>query len=156
MKMFFITDDSPPGSGVQRKRESAVIPPFTFIGELEKGESGIWSPPRTMALISGTITATWPGPEVASFTLFRIEIADQRTALAWGSLGPYNENPFGIDGDDKRLAMRRQTRSSFKINKVLNVDSPVISPFEGLMVKSYNDSLHENVVIQLVGEYVDG
>jgi hypothetical protein len=157
MKMFFVNDDSAPESGYARRRESAIIPPFSFSGPLETSESGIWSPPRTIILAAATITAQWPGPLGAIFHMFRIEFGGQRTRIGTGILSPYNETPFGGSQEAKLRSITSQTRNNFTIvgagESLDGADPPTVTPFEGICISSLVDSGHESVVIQLIGEY---
>lgn len=155
MKMFFMKGDPEPATdgSVARRRDPAVIPPFTFSGPLDRADSGIWYPPRAIILLDASIVSSWPGTAAAVLNLYRLEYGNQRSFLGSASLGAYNATP-PVPSDQQAEAKNRQFRGRFSIQTEQSISPPTISPFEGLFVQSTVASGHENVVVQVIGEYL--
>jgi hypothetical protein len=138
MKMYFTRDESP-ARPRSRRREYATIPPFSLYGPLDVSDSGLWYPARSLLLTGGTITASNLPPTDEFWGLLQVIRLDdprQETSLAVKSLSP------------------RKYQTTFTFMSERSNNPPIISPFEPVFIRSLVASGHENVVIQLVGEYV--
>lgn len=127
------TEESIPVEMSERKRRAAVIPPFAFVGELEISLSGFWYPTSTMELLKASVSASGPGQATAVFSLLKEE--------------PGNPNPIPI--------IREMTLGATTTKKVYNIASTdttyIVTPYDKIFVASWAESLHNGIVIQMVG-----
>ena len=126
---YIRTEVAQPVNSTMRQRKPAIIPPFSFVGELEAGFSGIWYPTDSIELLQASVTSTGNGELNAELTVFREE--------------PLTNNPlpivsFELGPDSKKL--------------VTSFDGAFVTPYDKIFVASYTDSLHTGVVIQMTGE----
>jgi hypothetical protein len=106
-----------------------VIPPFSFVGELEIGNSGFWYPTSTMELTRCSLTASGAGTSTATLTVNKQEpgIPDPLVLTTM---------TLGADGLDK---------------KVYTLNETLVTPYDKIYITSYADSGHTGVVVQLIG-----
>lgn len=141
MKMYFTRDETPARPRA-RRHSPAAIPPFSLPGPLDISDSGLWYPPRSVLLTGCTVTASALPPTndiFASFQIIRLESTEhprQETILAAREMSP----------------RAYQTNLTFQSESSNN--APIISPFEPVFIRSLRASGHENIVVQLIGEYV--
>lgn len=132
MKIYYSQDTSPVNS-IARRRTPAVVPPFSFVGQLETGVSPQWVPPYNFYITGGYVTAASNGLSTAGFALLKVEPAFVDTpAVTLAS--------FTLSPTDSKVA--------FDISEAL------ITPYDALYVASFADSGHEGVCVQFIGEKV--
>jgi hypothetical protein len=124
----------PANSQARSLKKRAIIPPFTFTGELEIGVSGFWCPTSTMAITAATVTASGPGTATTSLLVAKREpFADTPIALITFNLGA----------------------TGVKSYKSFN-DPIMLYPTDRVFVASFVDSGHTGIVLQMVGHVVTG
>jgi hypothetical protein len=136
MRMRFVKDEVPALTN-SRSRKPANIPPFSFVGELDIGDSGIWYPPFPILLLQAKVTAQNYGERSALLSFVKMELPYVENVLASVAL-PHN---------------RLEALVSFKAETV--VSPPIIGPTEPIFIRSKIASYHNNVVIQMTGEILD-
>lgn len=129
---YMATELETPVRSSLRRRKPAIIPPFTFVGELEVGLSGIWYPTSTTILTDLSVIASSAGTEPASFTLVKKE----------PTLFPDNVPPtpilnftLGLDGK----------------KSIYGLGNTVVTPNDKVYLASWVNSGHLSVVVQMVG-----
>lgn len=106
----------------------AVIPPFTFVGELEIGISGFWYPTSVMELATASISCSGPGVEAVSITVLK-------------------EEP----GTGKPIIIGTFTLGATETKQVISLNNTLVSPYDKVYLASWTDSGHTGVVVQIVG-----
>lgn len=144
MKMYFVKpDETPTREAPLRRREIAAIPPVTFQGDLDATDSGMWTPPRTILLTGGSVVCSFPGYIPAILILYRVDVKMQKRAMASTSLSAWSE-----------ANKENHFKNSFTFQAETSIDPPILGPTESFFVRSMTGSGHQNVVVQLHGEYL--
>jgi L-lysine 2,3-aminomutase len=115
-------------------KKRAIIPPFSFTGDLEVGVSGYWCPTSTMAITAATVTASGPGNLTTSLLVAKRE--------------PSSEDPIALITFNLG-ATKVKSYQSFK-------DPIMLYPTDKVFIASFNDSGHTGIVLQMVGHVVTG
>lgn len=111
-----------------RSLKPAVIPPFSFVGELEIGTSGFWYPPSTMYLQRATIVSNGDGLTTGVLNILKEEPLTNR---------PLVLNEFALGATERK--------------KLQIFDDILITPYDKIYIASWVDSAHTGVVIQMTG-----
>lgn len=112
----------------RRNPRPAVIPPFSFVGELEIGLSGFWYPTSYMELATASISASGPGTQALSITVLKEEPATGR---------PIVIGTFSLAATETK--------------QVVSLNNTLVSPYDKIYLASWTDSAHTGVVVQIVG-----
>jgi hypothetical protein len=128
MRMYPVNVEAEVVQSVQRNPRAAVIPPFSFVGELEIGISGFWYPTSTFSLTKASLTASGAGVDTAVVYLLKEE--------------PYTGRPVPIIGFEMPATTTKMVKE---------LDDVVVTPYDKVFVASYSDSAHTGVVVQMVG-----
>lgn len=128
---YITTEISTTMTSSRRNPRSAVIPPFSFVGDFEVGVSGLWFPTSTMQITGLSFSASGPGSATASITVLMEEPATQSPI-------PIYPRPITLQATDTKV--------------VRTIDRVTVTPYDKLYVASWVDSGHTGVVIQLIGE----
>lgn len=124
--VHMVTEVADPVVSSARDRRHAVIPPFSFEGPLAVGISGIWYPTATYQFTQASISSTTLGTPATIYIL--------------------KEEPLNDPIVLGQIYLGANSRKN-----VINLDEPVVGPYDKVYMASFADSTHENVVIQLVG-----
>lgn len=129
---YLSTQVNTPVQSSLRNRKPAIIPPFSFVGLLEAGVSGIWYPTSTTILTNISAVAIGAGITPASFTVYKKE----------PTLFPESVDPTVV----AEIILGANGRKV-----IAEIPHVVVSPHDKVFVSSWNNSEHLNVVIQMVG-----
>lgn len=128
--MRFISQEvSIPVQSRRRKPRPAVIPPISFVGELEVGISGFWNPTSPMSLLQASVASSGAGTSTADLVLLKEEP---------GVPDPLQLCRFSLPVDGSK--------------QIVNLGGILVDPYDKLFVACFSESLHTGVVIQIVGE----
>lgn len=106
----------------------AVIPPFTFVGELEIGISAFWYPTSVMEFTDASISASGAGSEALSITVLKEEPATGKPII----IGTFN-------------------MGAAETKQVISLNGTLVTPYDKIYMASWVDSGHTGVTIQIVG-----
>jgi hypothetical protein len=144
MKMHFVLDGTPANS-MARNRPFAIIPPFSHPGPLPATDTGLWSPPKPVQLLSVSARSTTTGTANARLYIVRMEPSGQQTVLGLFFLlrdRTVAGFHFPIQNNDKPIPMATSLKRA------------IITPYEPVLIRSEIASGHNDLVVQLVGEYI--
>lgn len=128
MTRYIATEVENPIQSNKRDPRAAVIPPFSFVGELEIGVSGYWYPTSTMELQKASISASGAGTATAVISILKQE--------------PLVPDPWEL----ARISLAAtQTKRIFWMKDV------VVTPYDKIFITSWVDSGHTGFVVQLTG-----
>lgn len=116
----------------RRNPRPAVIPPFSFVGELEVGISGFWYPTSRMELTAASFSASTPGIATASLSILIEEPATD---------SPLSVADFYLQASETKV--------------IKTIDNVVVTPYDKVYVASWVESSHQGVVVQLVGNLMN-
>jgi hypothetical protein len=136
MRMKIVHDEEPAVTNA-RDRKMADIPPFTFVGDLTVGDSGLWHPPYPVLLFQAKLTSLGYGESSALLTFIKLELPRVESVLGSISLAA------------------DQVESLIYFKAESSVSPPIVTASEPLFIRSRFDSLHSNVVVQLTGEILE-
>ncbi len=129
MTKYIATEIDIPIQSNKRDPRAAIIPPFSFVGELEIGTSGYWYPTSTMYLNRVSLSASGAGTSTATLSLLVNE--------------PGNDTPIPI--------IESMTLGATDTKKVYWLQDVLVTPRDKIYVASWAESAHTGVVIQIVG-----
>ena len=112
----------------RRDLKPMVVPPFSFVGELEVGISGFWYPPSTFYLQRATVVSNGDGTDIGILNILKEEPLTGR---------PLVINQFNIAPTEKK--------------KLQIFDDILFTPYDKVYIASWVDSGHTGVVIQMTG-----
>ena len=122
------TEVATPVVSSQRRATPAYVPPFSFVGELEIGNSGFWYPTSRMELITASLSASDPGTGTAIITI-NVEEPGTSTPVVIATL----------------------TLAPTETKTIKEIDNATVTPYDKVYVTSWAESGHAGVVIQMVG-----
>lgn len=129
------TKTNKPYNSAARQSSDAAIPPFSWDGEPEIGNTGFWYPPREIMLRAGYVTSSAAGTADGVFSVLKREFMNPQPVELVSFTFPaskYKDVFYFSNGLDPKL----------------------ISPYDGLFMTVWTESGHEDVVVQLIGDYV--
>jgi hypothetical protein len=133
MTRYIHTEIQDPAISSLRKPKRAIIPPFSFPGEMEVVTTGFWSPTATINLLSANITASTGGIANLDIIMFKKV--------------PFVSDPVVVFGF---------TLGASQTSKWQKLNNKILYPTDRLFAVGFSDSEHQNVVIQMVGDVVTG
>lgn len=125
---FIKTEIKTPVISSQRRPTAAPIPPFSFVGELEVGNSGFWYPTSRMELFTASLTASGYGNATAVITI-------------------NVEEP----GTSTPVIITTLTLEPTETKTIAEIDNATVTPYDKVYVTSWVESGHTGVVVQMVG-----
>lgn len=142
MKVYY-SQDTKPVNSIARRREPAVIPPFSFVGRLRQGRSPGWSPPHSLYLSGVTMTATSDGTSDAVIIVYKIE----PSLIAQEEGEPVSIFQFRFINGQRRMSFRIAS----PLSQGQEDEGILVTPYDQLYIYCDNNSSHENVCIQFIG-----
>lgn len=128
MTRYISNELSEPITSGRKDPRHAVIPPFSFVGELEIGISGIWYPTHTMELIRASLSCSGYGTQAAVISILKQE-----------------------PGIPEPLELGELNLSADETKRIIALNDAMITPYDKIYLASWTDSGHTGVVVQMTG-----
>lgn len=124
-----------PYNSSARQPKDAKIPEFSWDGVPAIGNTGFWYPTKELMFRAGYVTSATTGTADGVYSVLKREFMNPN---------PVELLSFTLPAD--------KYKNVFYFNNEL--DPKILSPYESIFITVWTNSGHEDVVVQLVGDYL--